>query len=390
MTRPAANANTCAARIVRVNAHEVVVPAREGAINSPELVGKVGNNWDTWPIVLLEVTDADGVTALGECGRGNRLADVRDNVARLVGLRFAGPRLAEVPDAWLSKPYPGLTERHPRPDWPATGPVGTAMEAAALDWAGKRLGCRATELLGGPVRPALPVAYWVGRQAPDRLARSAERAREMGFSVMKMKSRLGDPVGEQVRAVHAAAGEDFSLTIDAVFQWYTPLDALPIFRELEALGGDVQVEDPFPQELPDHWHRVREACAVPLMWHARTMDVLRVALRERCCDGFNACGGLWGLTRQAAAIALAGYSCWAGSAMELGIRQLALMHAAAACPACVIPSDFASALVREHMLVQWDWPYRDGLLTLPDGPGLGVELDREALEHYRRDHEVFE
>ena len=384
------NAAPCRApRIVRVQAHEVVVPARAGSVNSECFDDAPGESWDRQPICLVEVTTDDGLTGLGEAGRGITLAELAPDLKRLVGMELAGATLRDLPDDWRDRPYPGLIDRHPRRSWPPPRPVGVALEAALLDLAGKRLGCRAVDILGGACRRRVPVAFWTGRQRPEDLARLTERALSMGFTAMKTKSKLGDPAAEQLQAVRGVAGDGFSLTIDAMFRWFEPAEAMPVFRRLERIGGAIQVEDPFPQDLPDHWRRVRSVCPVPMIWHARSMDVLRRGLQENCCDGFNACGGLWGLITQGHAIEIAGYSCWAGSSMELGVRQAALLHAAAACRPCVMPSDFASALVREHTLVDWDWPYRDGALPLPDGPGLGVSLDRAALRRYTTSRKTF-
>lgn len=84
------------------------------------------------------------------------------------------------------------------------------------------------------------------------------------------------------------------------------------------------------------------------------------------------------------AVEVAGYCCWHGSSLELGVGQAAILQAAAAARACTMPSDLQTATIREHTLVTWDWPYDNGSLPLPAGPGLGVELDRDALRHYSR------
>jgi L-alanine-DL-glutamate epimerase-like enolase superfamily enzyme len=38
--------------------------------------------------------------------------------------------------------------------------------------------------------------------------------------------------------------------------------------------------------------------------------------------------------------------------------------------------------VRESTLITWDWPYGNGRLPLPEGAGLGIELDRDTLDHF--------
>src|SRR3569833_2301388 len=187
-----------------------------------------------------------------------------------------------------------------------------------------------------------------------------------------MKSRQGDPVAEQVRAIREVGGDDFSVTIDPMYQWSGPNESLAKLKSLEEFGPGIRVEDPFPEDRPEFWRRARQVCAVPLVWHARGLASLRRALQEGCADAFNCSGVAREFLTYASAVEVAGYSCWRGSSLELGIGQAAGLHAAAAARGCVMPSDFQSGVIREHTLITWDWPYRNGLLPLPSGAGLGV------------------
>jgi muconate cycloisomerase len=68
--------------------------------------------------------------------------------------------------------------------------------------------------------------------------------------------------------------------------------------------------------------------------------------------------------------------------MDLGIRDMSSVHAAAAA-GCRIPSDIIGHLLREDDLIVEPIRFEDGALVVPETPGLGVELDRAALEKYR-------
>ncbi|MBI4027581.1 MAG: hypothetical protein HY360_21520 [Verrucomicrobia bacterium] len=376
-----------ATRITRVYAHEVVVPAKPGAVNSP--VFNSDARWDLLPVCLIAVTADDGLTGFGEVGRGVSLDQIRPWLEQLPGVEIQGWSFASLPASWRGSTLHGLLARHPPALWHLTPPLGFALETALLDLAGKRLGCRIADLLGGAYVEKIPVYYWCARQTPEDIAKTARTAKSRGFGGIKIKSKLGDPVIEQVRAIQDAAGREFHITIDPMFQWCSPLDTLALLKQLEALGGNVIVEDPFPQDMPEFWHRARSVCAIPLMWHARTLDILRVGLQARCADGFNCGGGLVEFLTCAHAVEVAGYSCWHGTAIELGIGHVAKMHAAAAARSCVLASDFVSPLVREHTLIRWDWPYREGFLPLPSGTGLGVELDLDMVERYKKNEAVF-
>ncbi|MFA9480036.1 enolase C-terminal domain-like protein [Phycisphaerales bacterium AB-hyl4] len=379
-------------RVVRVRAWEVVVPVVPGAVNSPALEDAAESEpWDAAPIVLVELTFDDGVIGLGELPRDVTLKTVDASLARLVGLTCPGPSMAAQPSAWRPGNMFGLHQLMPAPAWQSTQLAAAALETALLDATGKRLGCRVVDLLGGAVRQRVSVDYWCGRQTPADLEVIVGRALEHGFRGLKMKSRLGDPVIEQLRVIRQIAGEGFAVTIDPMFQWLSPAHVLPMVKAIDHCNLAVKLEDPFPQDQPQMWQRLRDAVATPLIWHARDAVSLRRGLQARCVDGFNASDGYcWGFLGQAHALEALGLPCWQGSSIELGVAQAARLHACAAAPACVWPSDLVGAAIRQHTLTTWDWPYDAGYLPLPTAPGLGVELDYDAVAHFAQvacDHE---
>ena len=377
-------------RLEELTATEVVVPCHPGTINSPEYGSFLSHEWDLLPIVLLEGKTSDGLIALGEVGRGPSLAELDPWLRELPGTELAGitPRL---PERWAGQGMYGgaLAEAHPPGVFSSPSPVWYAFEMLVYDWAAQRLGCRLVDLLGGAYRETVPVDYWSGRQTPERLREVAATARSRGFSGIKMKSKLGDPVVKQVRALREGGGDDFTVTIDPMYQWFSPSDSLHTLKALEQFGGGIRVEDPFPEDRPDFWRRARQTTTVPLIWHARTLASLRRALQEGCADAYNCSGGFREFQTAAHAVEVAGYSCWRGSSLELGVGQVAGLHAAAAARCCVMPSDFQSGLMRPHTLIEWEWPYENGTLPLPSGPGLGVTLDQHQVSHYARAKQTY-
>ena len=67
--------------------------------------------------------------------------------------------------------------------------------------------------------------------------------------------------------------------------------------------------------------------------------------------------------------------------MDLGVRDMSSVHAAAAA-GCQLPSDIIGHLFREDDLIIEPIEMVNGCAVVPDRPGLGVELDRDALEKY--------
>lgn len=371
--------------IQSIRAWEVVVPAHHGAVDSPGIEEMFpGTPWELLPICLIEFQMSDGIKGLGEVDRGITLTQVEPWLKQLIGQEIRGRQLLDPPTGWRAQTWAGLMAAYPPPLWASNSPVAGALDMALLDWTGRRLGCRAVDVLGGAYRQTVGVEYWCSRQTPADLRGIVTTAREKGFTGLKMKSKQGDPTMEQLRAIRDAGGEDFAVTIDPMYQWLDAHSALAVFKQIENFGGTVRIEDPFPKDWPDHWQRVRQAVSVPLIWHARNWGDIVLAMKHRCCDDYNCSGSLSEFLAGTHVVESIGHSCWHGSSIEMGVGQVAHLHAAAAARCCVLHSDFVSGIIREHTCITWDWPYKNGELPLPQGHGLGIELDHQAIAHYQR------
>lgn len=375
--------------IVAIDAAEVVCPTEPGAITSPSLLEPdQTTDWSHEPICLLRFEFADGLTGLGETWRGFRLADLADEIAELIGHTPSALGMAGQPESWRPVAPRGLTLRVPNPPWSSASRLDQALEVALLDWAGKRTGLRIVDLLGGACRTRVPVDYWCGYQTPDDLADKARHAVALGFTGIKTKASAQMPMIEQLEAVIDAVGREFSITIDPMSQWDSTELGMRWLKAIDRLGANVRVEDPFSQSRIDDWVRARQTVATPLIWHARHIDSLRAAIKWPCADAFNISGSIAKFMTLAHVMEVLDHRCWHGSGMELGVNQAAALHGSAAATCCVMPSDLASALIRPH-LTDWDWPYDNGALPLPPGPGLGMALDEDAVEKHATDRRRF-
>jgi muconate cycloisomerase len=73
----------------------------------------------------------------------------------------------------------------------------------------------------------------------------------------------------------------------------------------------------------------------------------------------------------------------------LGILEAMYLHQCAAAPSCTWPSDIFGRLIREHDLLAKPLDLKPPFATIPVGPGLGVELDRDAVRHYQTEIREF-
>jgi muconate cycloisomerase len=197
-------------------------------------------------------------------------------------------------------------------------------------------------------------------------------------------------VAEWVAAIRAACGTRIKVLLDPNQRWH---DAATTRRRMAGVDPACMygLEDPIARADYAGFRELRQSLGILVFIHIaipylsqgqRAADVL-TALREECVDGFNFNGPMAEFVRLADLAALAGKPCWHGSEVDLGLLEVSALHAAAASPACTIPSDLFGELVRENDLIEPGIRFTDGYALVPTGPGLGVELDRAALARYR-------
>ncbi|MET8946473.1 enolase C-terminal domain-like protein [Streptomyces sp. NPDC004542] len=381
---------------------------------------------------VLELTVADGrggrVTGLSECTGHSWQLDWLELVAervpgrsvyetgrlgRLVGDLLAGR--AEDCDYSPGASWRRWADRTqvPRSRGPAPVPasafdvrrVRSALEVACLDAQGKLLGRPVTDLLGGRLRDSVPYAGYLfhkwaehpaqdGRPAvpdawgpaldPDGVVAQARRmVRRYGFRSLKLKGGVFPP-GQEAATLRALRAEfpDHPLRIDPNAAW-TVRTAVSVARELD--GVLEYLEDPVAGV--EAMGAVAARTAVPLATNmcVTSRDDIRPALERGAVRILLGDHHIWGGLRATVALGemcrAVGWGLSMHSNSHLGISLAAMTHAAAATPglghACDThyPWNADDDIVRPGPLT-----FVDGSLPVPTGPGLGVELDRAALE----------
>jgi L-alanine-DL-glutamate epimerase-like enolase superfamily enzyme len=276
------------------------------------------------------------------------------------------------------------------------------LEAALWDLAGKARDEPVARLLGGATA-RLPVYASTGElRSPGERAESALRLREEGFRALKIRiepHRLEEGVAS-VAAVREAVGRTMEIMVDVNQGWRMPGDVsppLPYARVLE-LANRLRVhdicwlEEPRPEERVAELARLRRAAGVPLAGGemARTTALLDAYVEADALDVYQpdavlAVGVLRArdLGRRVIGRGLA----FTPHTWTNGIGLLANLHVAAAVdggPFLELPYDPPGWTPerRDFMLAEPIRPDGDGFLTVPDRPGLGVELDEQALRKY--------
>jgi L-alanine-DL-glutamate epimerase-like enolase superfamily enzyme len=260
----------------------------------------------------------------------------------------------------------------------------SGIEIALLDLKGKALGVGVADLLGGVCREEIPVVGYLFIDEPEVNAARAAAFVEAGYPELKLK--VGRDFGQDhdtLAAIRDAVGVDVPIRIDANMMWSVPT-AVRWIRGLEKFELQY-VEQPVPDFDVEGLAQVRRSVAVPIAADEGCTD-LRSALdliRADACDVLvvypSEAGGL-GHARQIAALAdTAGKWCVIGSWAELGVATAANVHLAASSESFPFAIDTHYPLQLDDVLVE-RLAVERGIVDVPSGPGLGVQLDPEALD----------
>jgi muconate cycloisomerase len=265
------------------------------------------------------------------------------------------------------------------------------FEAALFDLVGKKLGVPAYRLLGGAYRDFIDVDSWTGRRSTPDAVRKAQEARQAGFRGIKFKCNLQDDVVTWAEGIRTTCGLDFRIVLDPNTRFERPAEVLRFSRALEAVGNIQCLEDPVPRWNLQWYRLLREKTTIPIALHVALpylelgqvlQDTIK-AIQLEAVDYFNFNCGIANFVRMADIADAAGIPCWHGSEVDLGILEASYLHACAAARNCTLRSDIFGELVREDDLMVEAIEISNGRARVPQKPGLGVELDLQALEKYR-------
>jgi muconate cycloisomerase len=220
-----------------------------------------------------------------------------------------------------------------------------------------------------------------------------ERVRE-GHRTIKVKVG-NDPARdvEAVRRVREAIGPAIRLRVDANMAWPTAKEAIRLIRAMEPWDLEL-VEQPLPPRELDAMAEVRRAIGVPLMADesVRTPRDAMEVIRRGAADIVNVyvteAGGLLNASRIFALCEAAGLPCMIGSMPEFGIGTAAQIHLGVAMTNLGPDSDTCGVLYHAEDLLTRPLRIEGGFAYPPEGPGLGVEIDMDVVERWRRNAPV--
>src|SRR5262249_55052975 len=386
-------------KIAKIECHVVVVPDYEpGAGSSAQD-----------DIVVFIHTD-EGITGIGEVDTNPWVAKA---MIEAKGTHNIGQGLTEMllgqdplqPEKLWEKMYMGSL---------MTGRRGLgicamgALDMAMWDIRGKALGQPCWKLLGGakkdyitPYASLLPA----GRTLKDQhesLVSKAKKARQAGFQAAKLEVMVKGPyahhgldesneaIVDMVKACREAVGKDFVIMVDVCYCWSNAKEALRVMNQLEPcdlffMETPIRIDDMEGHRFLANHSPIRIAAGEMLNTRFEFQELMDCGKVDVVQPDVGRVGGFTEAKRVCDMAADRGKlivpHCW-----KTGIGIAASAHLAAATAHCpyieFLPAHLSESVLRRELTVD-ELQLVDGKIPLPKEPGLGVQVNSEALRKYQ-------
>lgn len=282
-----------------------------------------------------------------------------------------------------------------------------ALDIALHDLRGKALGQPCYQLLGGEPRTAITpyaslqpdVSSFTAYR--DSMVEWALLAQQRGFQAAKLEATFSGPyrhhglsepferVTEVIAAVRGAVGPDFTLMVDLQYAFPDADTCLHTIRDWQDFNLFF-IETPLPSDDLAGYARLVQEQPIPISageWLATRFEFLDLLDQGLINVAQPDVGRVGGLTEALRVCDLARERgrLIVPHAWKTGITIAAAAHLAAVTPHCpyieFLPAELSSSRLRREVISD-GLELHDGQIILPSAPGLGIELNREALKRY--------
>jgi len=262
--------------------------------------------------------------------------------------------------------------------------LGAGLQIALFDAAAKVLDAPLHQMLGAQVRDRCHISWWdIDLPAEDWIS-ECQLAISQGYTAFKTKGRPWWDLLDQTRRLCETLPDYFEVDMDFNGFGIDAAHCTRLLKEMEQFHHVVMFESPLPHHDVAGYRHLRRHTEVPLSMHTQTHigdPSLETAIREEMVDGFVLCGGATKIQREAHLcrefnksffLQIVGTKIAAAFGLHLG----AVLENAR-WPAVNCHQLFERDCVKQAIEVS------NGLATVPTGPGLGIDLDEEAIERFR-------
>ena len=352
-----------------------------------------GCHWGRFVRTIVEVEADNGLIGLGEMGGGGETAEA---VFRAMNSYLAGHDPARIEEMrfLIANPTASLYNNRTQ--------VLAALEFACLDLLGQQWGVPVCDILGGRLRDRVPFATYCFFRYPNPKTGEGEvrtpeqlvdytctLKRRFGFRTHKLKAGVFHPDYELecYRALAAAFPED-SFRFDPNAVWSTE-QAIRFGQAIEGIRNDY-LEDPVFGL--NGMRRTREKVRMPLATNTVVVNFEQLAANalDTAVDVILLDTTFWGGIRACVKAAAVCETFQLGVAVhssgELGIQLATMLHLGAVIPNLSFAADAHYHHLTGDIIEGGLMKYEGGAIRVPDGPGLGVRLNRDKLAEY---HELY-
>lgn len=341
--------------------------------------------WDRW--LLIKIHCEDGTVGIGEGGVHGWQRPTRTMIETMaVYLEGQDSNKIEHHYQWLyrSSHFMGSVVQ---------GAL-SAIDIALWDAKGKRLGVPIYDLMGGKTRDRVRCYMHVGGGTKDELVADAAKRAGEGFTAVrftpftrdfylhKSYSEWADEAVERVGAVKEAVGNGVDICVE-IHRQMSPAESIWLGRRLEQFHPFFY-EDPMLPDSPAIMAEVKEQCNIPIATGERFSSIFEYQqlldanatsyIRPDLC----VCGGLSGC-KKVAAMAEARHVKVIPHNPLSPVSTAACIQLDACIPNFALQEYTGESEPPKSDLLVKPLELKDGYLTVPEGPGLGIELDETAL-----------
>lgn len=261
-----------------------------------------------------------------------------------------------------------------------------AIDFALHDLVGKIYGIPVYKMLGGKANET-KVCWVISAKDPKSIYEEGKEKYEEGFRTFKLK--IGsDQIKDLNNAnmLRSAIGKESLLRLDGNEAW-KPKEALNKIEEFKIFMPE-HIEQPVAAWDIEGLRFVRENSSIIIVADESVLnpkDAMRVA-RNFAADRVNIkvsrAGGIIASSKIAAISEGAGQSPFAGSMLELGIGTVASAHFFASLSGMPLATELVGPLLLKNDILKKPLLYKNGCLLLPEGPGFGLELDKDLVKEF--------
>lgn len=265
-----------------------------------------------------------------------------------------------------------------------------AIETALLDAQARRLGVPLSELFGGRLHDRLPVLWVLASGDTHKDIAEAERmldSRRHNVFKLKIGMRpLKDDIAH-VAAIKRAVGDRASIRVDVNMAW-SETEAARGLPALADAGCDL-VEQPVAHAPA--LARLMRRFPIPIMADEsvgtpqNAYELARAGAADVFAIKTEQAGGLYAAQQIGTICDAAGIEIYGGTMLEGAIGTTSALHVFSSFARLHWGTELFGPLLLTEEILQQPLDYSDAHVTVPTGPGLGVDLDEDRVQHFRRD-----